>query len=174
MVNESIANWYGERYPGLRPTIIRNIPLTDDTGQPADVRGLLSIPAGKQFIFIHVGHLAGGVNIRPILEAFSSPAVDVPPNFSWLRSLQGYGSRLLHEVLEHFTGSRPFPTRSSCPPYAAGCDVRTLPDRAQLPFGTNCLYRIRHSNIYMRAYPSSRFPGGKTSPGTRIPQVVRP
>ncbi len=75
VVNESIASWYGKRYPGTRPVIVRNIPLTEGTGQPTDVRSMLSIPAGKH-LFIHVGHLVEGRNIRAILEAFSSPAVN--------------------------------------------------------------------------------------------------
>ena len=75
VVNESIADWYKARYPYLQPVIIRNIPSIAGAGQAADLRKLLSVPAGK-LLFIHVGHLGEGRNIPAILDAFAAPAVD--------------------------------------------------------------------------------------------------
>ena len=75
VVNESIADWYRKRYPGVRPVIIRNIPRIEEREQPAGLRDLLSIPAGK-LLFIHVGHLVKGRNIQAILAAFSSLAAE--------------------------------------------------------------------------------------------------
>ena len=75
VVNKSIADWYKARYPYLRPVIIRNIPSAAGAGQPADLRKLLLVPAGK-VLFIHVGHLGEGRNIPAILDAFAAPAVD--------------------------------------------------------------------------------------------------
>jgi glycosyltransferase involved in cell wall biosynthesis len=74
VVSDSIAQWYRQRYPALRPVVIRNIPSVAGTGEPADLRTRLGVPAGE-LLFIHVGHVSPGRNIPAILEAFASPAV---------------------------------------------------------------------------------------------------
>ncbi len=121
VVNNSIAAWYKREYPHLQPIItIRNIPLTEDIGQPIDVRKLLSIPAGKR-LFIHVGHLAEGRNIQAILEAFASPTVDAHlvflGNGHFETAVRDYCTRCPNI---HWLAPVP-PGQVVC--YAAGCDV---------------------------------------------------
>jgi glycosyltransferase involved in cell wall biosynthesis len=75
VVNESIAEWYRQQRP-LRsdPVVVRNIPFTNPSEHPVDMRQLLSIPPSSR-LFIHVGNLIRGRNIDAILDAFSSPGI---------------------------------------------------------------------------------------------------
>jgi len=120
VVNESIADWYRKRYPGLCPVIVRNIPQIEERGRPADLRKVLSIPAGK-FLFIHIGHLVRGRNIQEILAAFSSPAVDAHIVFL------GHGE--FEEIVRAYCARYPnIHWLTPVPPdqvvrYAAACDV---------------------------------------------------
>lgn len=75
VVNRSIADWYERRYRGVRPVVVRNISDTEASGRPCDLRSQLSVPAGER-LFVFVGNLGEGRNIRAILDAFSAPAVN--------------------------------------------------------------------------------------------------
>ena len=120
VVNESIAEWYRKRYHGLRPVIVRNIPQTEAAERPADLRSMLSIPPGIR-LFIHVGHLVKGRNIRAILDAFSSPIVDAHLIFL------GYGD--FEKTVRDYCAKYPnIHWLAPVPPedvvrYAAACDV---------------------------------------------------
>jgi glycosyltransferase involved in cell wall biosynthesis len=75
VVNESIAHWYTEHYPGLQPIVVRNIPTIEMSGPPVNLRKMMSVPSDK-ILFIHVGNITVGRNISEILEAFACPTVD--------------------------------------------------------------------------------------------------
>ena len=67
VVNESIAQWYREAYPGVDPIVVTNAP----TGAEGviDLRAQLGIPEGA-LLYLHSGYLAPGRNIPLILRAF--------------------------------------------------------------------------------------------------------
>lgn len=69
VVNQSIADWYEEHYPGLQPIVLTNTPVDD--GKSVDVRGELGIP-DDELLYIHVGFLMEGRNIPLLLEAFAN------------------------------------------------------------------------------------------------------
>lgn len=68
VVNESIADWYEEHYPGLHPVVLTNTPIDD--GQSVDLRGRLEVPDGD-LLYIHVGFLMEGRNIPLLLSTFA-------------------------------------------------------------------------------------------------------
>jgi glycosyltransferase involved in cell wall biosynthesis len=74
VVNQSIADWYRQRYRGVRPLVVRNISDIDVSGSPIDLRTLLTVPADKR-LFVFVGNLGEGLNIPAILDAFAAPAI---------------------------------------------------------------------------------------------------
>ena len=67
VVNESIAQWYREAYPGVDPVVVTNAP----TGAEGviDLRAQLGIPEGA-LLYLHSGYLAPGRNIPLMLRAF--------------------------------------------------------------------------------------------------------
>ena len=67
VVNESIAQWYREAYPGVDPVVVTNAP----TGAEGviDLRARLGIPE-EALLYLHSGYLAPGRNIPLILRAF--------------------------------------------------------------------------------------------------------
>ena len=67
VVNESIAQWYRDTYPGVDPVVVTNAP----TGAEGviDLRAQLRIP-GEAILYLHSGYLAPGRNIALILSAF--------------------------------------------------------------------------------------------------------
>ena len=67
VVNESIARWYRDTYPGVEPIVVTNAP----TGQPGviDLHAQLGVPADA-LLFLHSGYLAPGRNISLILRTF--------------------------------------------------------------------------------------------------------
>ena len=67
VVNESIAQWYREAYPGVDPVVVTNAPTGADG--VIDLRARLGIPAGA-LLYLHSGYLAPGRNIPLILRAF--------------------------------------------------------------------------------------------------------
>ena len=67
VVNESIAQWYREAYPGVDPVIVTNAPTGADGD--IDLRAQLGIPEGA-LLYQHSGYLAPGRNIPLILRAF--------------------------------------------------------------------------------------------------------
>lgn len=70
VVNESIADWYVEHYPGLgRPVVLTNTPV--DSGASVDVRTRLGIPEGE-LLYMHVGNLALGRSIPLLLRTFGA------------------------------------------------------------------------------------------------------
>jgi glycosyltransferase involved in cell wall biosynthesis len=75
VVNRSIADWYQRRYRGVRPLVVRNISDTEDSGRPCDLRSQLPVSASER-LFVFVGNLGEGRNIRAILDAFAAPAVN--------------------------------------------------------------------------------------------------
>ena len=71
VVNESIARWYADAYPGLTPIAVRNIPVIHGTAAVPSLRDTLGIPSSA-LLFIHVGHITAGRNVEAILDAFAS------------------------------------------------------------------------------------------------------
>lgn len=69
VVNEPIADWYSNHYPGLRPVVLTNTPV--DNGESVNLRAQLGIPEGE-LLYIHVGFLMGGRSIPLLIEAFSA------------------------------------------------------------------------------------------------------
>jgi len=67
VVNESIAQWYREAYPGVDPVVVTNAPTGADG--VIDLRAQLGIPEGA-LLYLHSGYLAPGRNIPLILRAF--------------------------------------------------------------------------------------------------------
>ena len=67
VVNESIAQWYRDAYPGVDPVVVTNAP-TGANGV-IDLRARLGIP-GDALLYLHSGYLAPGRNIALILRAF--------------------------------------------------------------------------------------------------------
>ena len=67
VVNESIAQWYREAYPGVDPVVVTNAPTGTDG--VIDLRARLGIPEGA-LLYLHSGYLAPGRNIPLILRAF--------------------------------------------------------------------------------------------------------
>jgi glycosyltransferase involved in cell wall biosynthesis len=120
VVNESIAEWYSERYKGLKPVVIRNIPNPNGAGPTVDVRDMLSVPVDKR-LYIHVGNLAEGRNINAILKAFASPAAHDHVVFM--------GSGELEPLVEEYAlNHENIHTLPPVPPadvhgYVTGCDV---------------------------------------------------
>ena len=74
VVNESIAQWYREAYPGVDPVVVTNAP----TGAEGviDLRAQLGIPEGA-LLYLHSGYLAPGRNIPLILRAFAQVGAHV-------------------------------------------------------------------------------------------------
>jgi glycosyltransferase involved in cell wall biosynthesis len=69
VVNEPIATWYANRYPGLRPVVATNTPVDD--GNCVDLRSRLDVPDGS-LLYIHVGFLVGGRSIPLLLRVFQA------------------------------------------------------------------------------------------------------
>ena len=67
VVNESIAQWYREAYPGVDPVVVTNAPTGADG--VIDLRARLGIPK-EALLYLHSGYLAPGRNIPLILRAF--------------------------------------------------------------------------------------------------------
>ena len=67
VVNESIAQWYREAYPGVDPVVVTNAPTGADG--VIDLRAQLGIPE-EALLYLHSGYLAPGRNIPLILRAF--------------------------------------------------------------------------------------------------------
>lgn len=67
VVNESIAQWYREAYPGVDAVVVTNAPTGADG--VIDLRARLGIPEGA-LLYLHSGYLAPGRNIPLILRAF--------------------------------------------------------------------------------------------------------
>ena len=74
VVNESIAQWYREAYPGVDPVVVTNAPT--GTGGVIDLRARLGIPEGA-LLYLHSGYLAPGRNIPLILRAFAQVGAHV-------------------------------------------------------------------------------------------------
>ena len=74
VVNESIAQWYREAYPGVDPVVVTNAPT--GTGGVIDLRARLRIPEGE-LLYLHSGYLAPGRNIPLILRAFAQVGAHV-------------------------------------------------------------------------------------------------
>ena len=68
VVNESIAQWYRDAYPGVNPVVVTNAP-TGSSGV-IDLRARLGVP-DDALLYLHSGYLAPGRNICLILKAFA-------------------------------------------------------------------------------------------------------
>lgn len=70
VVNDSIADWYENEYPGLpRPIVLTNTPIDD--GRAYDLKAKLGIPENK-LLYVHVGYISPGRNIPLILKEFAN------------------------------------------------------------------------------------------------------
>ena len=74
VVNESIAQWYREAYPGVDPVVVTNAPTGTDG--VIDLRARLRIPEGE-LLYLHSGYLAPGRNIPLILRTFAQVGAHV-------------------------------------------------------------------------------------------------
>lgn len=70
VVNDSIADWYREAYPGTRVLAVRNAPTRTGPPQPVDLRGRLGIGDDAR-VYVHVGNLVAHRHIHELLEAFA-------------------------------------------------------------------------------------------------------
>nr|WP_314736573.1 glycosyltransferase [uncultured Actinomyces sp.] len=68
VVNESIAQWYRDAYPGVDPVVVTNAPTGADG--VIDLRAQLGIPKDA-LLYLHSGYLSPGRNIALILRAFA-------------------------------------------------------------------------------------------------------
>lgn len=76
VVGPRIAEWYRRRYPGLRPTVVRNLPETLHSEGRFDLfRQRLGIPKGRLIFFLQ-GVLAQGRGVETALAAFSQARSD--------------------------------------------------------------------------------------------------
>ena len=121
VVNHSIADWYRQRYLGVRPVVIRNISDVEDSGPPVDLRAQLSVPPDQR-LFVFIGSPVGGRNIPAILDAFAAPAIDAHVLFL------GSGGELDSLVSEYCARHSNIHRLPAVPPakvvsHAAGCDV---------------------------------------------------
>ncbi|TFB55267.1 glycosyltransferase [Cryobacterium sp. Sr3] len=120
VVNESIAGWYANRYRGLKPVVVRNIPEAPVLRESFPMRQNLTVPDGKR-LFIHVGNLAESRNIEVILQAFASPGVDDHVVFlgdgPLIQLVDGYVS--LHKNIHHLPSVSPADVVGR----VAACDV---------------------------------------------------
>lgn len=121
VVNQSIADWYQRQYRGIQPVVVRNISDTAASGRSADLRTLLSVPAGKR-LFIFAGSLGEGRNIHAILDAFAAPIVN-----DYVVFLGGGGklNGLVNEYCARHPNIHLLPAVPSTEVvrYIAGCDV---------------------------------------------------
>ena len=62
VVNESIAQWYRDTYPGVDPVVVTNAPTGADG--VIDLRAQLGVPESA-LLYLHSGYLAPGRNIAP-------------------------------------------------------------------------------------------------------------
>lgn len=70
VVNDSIADWYENEYPGLRrPVVLTNTPIDD--GSSVDLRSKFSVPADA-LLYIHVGFITDGRNVPLLLKEFAA------------------------------------------------------------------------------------------------------
>lgn len=70
VVNDSIADWYANEYPGLRrPTVLTNTPIDD--GNSVDLRSKFGIP-DDELVYIHVGYITDGRNVPLMLREFAA------------------------------------------------------------------------------------------------------
>lgn len=67
VVNEPIAQWYRDTYPGLEPIVVTNSPV--DSGGRVDLHSRLGIPEDA-LVYIHVGFITPGRSIPHLLEVF--------------------------------------------------------------------------------------------------------
>ena len=74
VVNESIAQWYREAYPGVDPVVVTNSPTGTDG--VIDLRARLRIPE-SELLYLHSGYLAPGRNIPLILRTFAQVGAHV-------------------------------------------------------------------------------------------------
>jgi glycosyltransferase involved in cell wall biosynthesis len=120
VVNESIAEWYRERYTNLKPVVIRNIPNPSSVGVRVELRDLLSVPDDKR-LYIHVGNITEGRSIEAILRAFASRTVRDHVVFLGSGELEPLVQEyaLNHENIHRLPPVSPFDVHS----YVAGCDV---------------------------------------------------
>lgn len=76
VVGPKIAEWYGEHYSGLRPTVIRNLPETrHEPGRLDLFRERLPIP-DDALLFFYQGVLDEGRGVETTLAAFAGAPAD--------------------------------------------------------------------------------------------------
>ena len=75
VVNESIAQWYRDTYPGVEPVVVTNAPTGADG--VIDLRAQLGVPESA-LLYLHSGYLAPGRNIALILRAFVGAGALLP------------------------------------------------------------------------------------------------
>ncbi len=70
VVNDSIADWYMNEYPGIpRPVVLTNTPIDD--GNSIDLKAKLGVPE-DELLYLHVGYISPGRNVPLILEKFAA------------------------------------------------------------------------------------------------------
>lgn len=76
VVNRSIADWYRNKYPGVHPVTIRNIPRNArNESRSMSPRDRFRVPERSR-LYVHAGNIGPGRNIESILRAFRSDLLD--------------------------------------------------------------------------------------------------
>lgn len=88
-VNRSIAEWYARHYPGLRVSVVRNVPVTEgaEVEPSMDIKAKLGVPSDA-ILFVYQGVLAGGRGIELLLRMFARAPDDRHILFLGFGSLQ--------------------------------------------------------------------------------------
>ncbi len=71
VVNDSIAQWYRDMYPGTPVISVHNSPSRAEALRPVDLRAKHGIPQTSR-VYVHVGNIVPHRHIPEILEAFAS------------------------------------------------------------------------------------------------------
>lgn len=120
-VSRSIADWYAATYPGVTPTVVRNVPeRLQQAADPVDLRSRFQVPQ-EAVLFLYLGALSHGRGIRQLLQAFTADGV--PHHLVFMGSGQ-----LVAEVTTAERADRRIHYLPPVPPeqvlrYAGGADV---------------------------------------------------
>ncbi|MCV2364671.1 glycosyltransferase [Paucibacter sp. DJ1R-11] len=120
-VSQSICDWYAQTYPGVRPALVRNLPLRPSGPLAAvDLRARCGVPADA-LLFIYLGALSPGRGIAELMEAFAD--ADQPHHIVFM----GYGI-LANQIAAQAAQCSRIHLHPAVPPqevirHAAGADI---------------------------------------------------
>lgn len=120
-VSASIVDWYARTYPGVKPALVRNLPVRPSGPVvPVDLRGRYQLP-DEALLFIYLGALSPGRGIAELMEAFADEGQ--PHHIVFM----GYGI-LADQIAERAAACSRIHLHPAVPPqdvirHAAGADV---------------------------------------------------